>query len=373
MILPYQFILDMTLGDNPCIISSRGINREQIQATGLDCSFGDKAFRVTSSVLPKQNEKIEGILKDKSIYELDLSDGAILERGAIYIIPLRESLNLFKDIVVISSTKSSIGRLDVLTRLLADGCPYDKTYSEYSGPLYLEVIPLSFIIAVKSGFSFNQIRFRQQSDPIYLSETELKIAYSKHNILYDCNDKPIPLEKAAIENGLHFTVDLSRKKTVAFKARENPEAILDLSKKEFYEIQDFWEPIKKPRKGELVLTPNSFYLLSSKERVRIPLEFCSEVVAYDVSSGEFRSHYAGFFDSGFGYGEKGDCLGTAPVFEVRAHNAPFRITDGQVIGKMVFEKMFRVPEVSYGVELRSSYTGTRPKLSKYFKDFDKWV
>lgn len=373
MILPYQFILDMILGDKPFIASSCGINKEQIQPSGLDCLFGDKAFRVTSGVLPKQNEKIEDILKKKSIYELDLSDGAILERGAIYIIPLRESLNLFKDVSVISSTKSSIGRIDILTRLLADSCPYDKTYAGYSGPLYLEVIPLSFIIALKSGMSFNQIRFRQQSDSVYLSETELKIAYSKHNMLYDCNNKPILLEKAIVGDGLHFTVDLSRKKTVAFRAKENPETVLDLSRKEFYGIQDFWEPIKKPKSGELVLIPNSFYLLSSKERVRIPLGFCSEVVAYDVSSGEFRSHYAGFFDSGFGYGKEGDCLGTAPVFEVRAHNAPFRLADGQIIGKMVFEKMFRVPEVSYGVEAGSSYTGTGPRLSKYFKNFDKWL
>lgn len=373
MILPYQFIRDMTLGDKPFIASSCVINKEQIQPSGLDCLFGDKAFRVTSSVLPKQNEKVEDILKDKSIYELDLSNGAILERGAIYIIPLREFLNLFKDVNVISSTKSSIGRVDVLTRLLADGCSYDKTYPGYSGPLYLEVIPLSFIIAVKSGFSFNQIRFRHQSDPVYLSEIELKIAYSKYNMLYDYNGKPIPLNKAVIENGLYFTVDLSHNKIIAFKAKENPEAVLDLSKKEFYEIQDFWEPIKRPKNGELVLAPNSFYLLSSKERVRIPLEFCSEVVAYDISSGEFRSHYAGFFDSGFGYGKEGECLGTASVFEVRAHNVPFRITDGQIIGKMMFERMFRIPEASYGSDLGSHYTGAGPRLSKYFKNFDKWL
>lgn len=375
MIQSYQRIYDMILGADPIIKSAHGIDEEQIQPASLDCRLGDKAYRIASSVLPRQGESVGDIIKKRTLYEVDLTRGAIFEKGATYIVLLREKLKLPQNFYAISSTKSSVGRIDVFTRLLADGCPYfDRTRESYKGPLYLEVASLSFIIKVKSGLSLNQIRFRVGNHDDILNNEELSLQYSKYNILYGQNGKPVPLDNVTIkDNGLFFTVDLSHKKIIAFKARENPETMIDLSKKSYYLIRDFWEPIKKSSNGELVLIPDVFYLLGSKERVRIPCEFCSEIVAYDVSSGEYRTHYAGFFDNGFGYGENGEALGTAAVFEVRAHSVPMRLVDGQNLGKMDFERTTEIPRKTYGAKSGSHYIGPNPRLSKYFKDFDKWV
>lgn len=356
-ILPCQMLRRMVLGLNPMILADDRINEKQIQPSSIDCRLGNVAYRMRTAAIPKKGEKISDLIKAHSLYAFELNQKSILERGGCYIIPLKERLYLPDEFCAVFSPKSSIGRVDVFVRVLADDVPrYDRTRYGYAGPLYLEIVPLSFSVNVAPDLEMVQMRIRRRDSGIYINTECILAMHSDRGLVYD-NDGII--KKALIENSaLYLGVDLKRE-IIGFEARENLSKELDLGKKYFYGADDFWIPIKGPRE-ELILTPDHFYLLSTKERVRTPPECAVEVAAYSENTGEFRSHYAGFFDPGFG----GDS-GTSAVLEIRPRDVHFRITDGQQICKMVFEEMTEIPDTLYG-KTGSHYVGEGPSLSKHF-------
>ena len=339
----------------------------QIQPASLDCTLGDRAYRVSSSFLPKPGEKIADVVKARTLYDFELSPGSILEPNACYVIPLRERVKMPNGFQAFSNPKSSIGRIDVFVRLLADGnAQFDVVPEGYEGPLYLEVIPLTFMVAIAPDVALNQIRFRRAGTG-FLDDGELRDAHSRDGLLFDIDGGKIA-EPVIRGQSLFMTVDLKNRDTIGFKARHDAVDAIDTAKKNFYDAKRFWEPIEKPADGELVLVPGEFYLLGSNERISVPPDFSAEMMSYDPQSGEMRAHYAGFFDSGFGYHDGEMAGGTTAVLEVRAHNVPFRLTHGQVICRFTYEKMASRPERIYGKSINSNYTGVAPKLPKFFKN-----
>ena len=369
MTLPYQKIKDLIYGNNPMIFSRREVRLEQIQPASLDLTLGNRVFRTSSSFLPKSNEKINDILEQKTLYEFELKPGSILEPHSSYIIPLSEYLDLAPGIWGYANPKSSIGRVGLFVRLLVDGSPrFDYIPAGYKGPLYLEVIPLDFVVKIHPGLSFNQLRLRGGND-YTLNESEIRMAHARDGVVFDQFGVPLPQEDLIVsDNGLMLTVDLETRDVIGYAARHDTTKAIDMGAIGLHEPADFWEPIHRPENGELILVPNNFYLLASRERVALPPQLAGEMASYDPSSGEMRSHYAGFFDPGFGFGREGaGGGGTTAVMEVRAHNVPFRLTRGQIICKMILEKMAEVPEELYGSSLGSNYVGAGPKLSKHFR------
>ncbi|MBT3413187.1 MAG: 2'-deoxycytidine 5'-triphosphate deaminase [Candidatus Jacksonbacteria bacterium] len=369
MTLPYQKLKEMIAGDSPMITSVTEIKEEQIQPCSLDLTIGTHAYRVSSSFLPQPHETIEEVLERNTLYSFDIKPGTILEKNATYIIPLQEGLSLPEEIYGKVNPKSSIGRVDVFVRLLADRTPqFDFVPRGYKGQLYIEVIPLSFVVAIEPGLSLNQAIFRT-SDSNQLSSLDLKLAHSKYGLVFDsARNEPMAAEDIRVQQGcLVLTIDLKETDIIGWRSKPS-NVVIDLARREYLDADDCWEPIMRTNKNELVIDPNSFYLLASRERVRIPPEYEAEVIAYDVDSGELRSHYAGFFDPGFGHGDDGSLMGSTAVLEVRPHTVPFRLTHGQVICKMVYRKMSEIPEKLYSQSSGSYYTGTGPKLSKHFKN-----
>lgn len=366
MILPYQNLKDVISGHDPMIISHKGISESQIQPATLDCKLGDRAYRMSTAMIPKPNETILEMIEQYAIYDFEIKEGSVLEPNACYIIPLRERLRLPYGFFAVFSPKSSIGRVDVFVRVLSDNNPaYDCVKPGYCGPLYLEVIPLSFMVGIAPDLEITQFRIKNRNQGMnggFLSNEELMIAHSKYGLIYSNGGLILSGNEVVVDNNsLYFHVDLDRA-IIGFQAKNNPIQQIDLFRKDYYDAEDFWIPLKKPKNKELVLSPNRFYLLTSKERVKIPPPYASEIITYDISMGEFRSHYAGFFDNNFG-GESG----TNVVLEVRARDVPFRLYDGQPICQMVFERTTEIPEKLYGQSIGSHYTGAAPSLSKHFK------
>ncbi len=366
MILSYQKLKDVIFGSDPMIISDKEISEAQIQPATIDCRIGDRAYRMSTAMLPKPNETIKEMIEKYGIYDFEIKQGLVLEPNACYIIPLREKLRLPYGFYAVFSPKSSIGRIDVFVRVLSDrNSAYDCVRPGYCGQLYLEVIPLSFMVGIAPDLELTQFRIKNRNQGMnggFLSNEELMITHSKYGLIYSSGGLVLSGNEVVVENNsLYFHVDLDRE-IVGFQAKNNPIHQIDLFRKDYYNIEDFWTPIKKPKNGEMVLSPNCFYLLTSKERVRIPPPYAAEIITYDTSAGEFRSHYAGFFDNNFG-GEEG----TNIVLEIRARDVPFRLYDGQPICRMVFEETNEVPEKLYGTSIGSHYTGTGPSLSKHFK------
>jgi len=341
------------------ISTDEPISKKQIQPASVDCRLGDRVYRMSTAMFPKPGERISEMIEKYSIYDFDLQEGSVLEPGACYIIPLKESLNLSRHISAVFSPKSSIGRVDVFVRVLVDGIPsYDVAPYGYKGRSYLEITPMSFMVGVMPGLEMVQMRLRTAN--FFLSNADLEIINSKQGLVYSPTGETITPE---IKNdSLYFHVDLDRE-IIGFEAKSNPFQKLDLFRVDNYNPSDFWIPVNRPKNGELVIVPGRFYLLATKERVLIPPSCAAEMIAYDPSSGEFRTHYAGFFDNGFG-GERG----THAVLEVRGTSLPFRIYDGQPICRMVFEKTLNIPEKLYGRDLGSNYSSPEPCLSKIFKD-----
>jgi len=368
MTIPYQKIKDMIFGMNPMIFSNTQISESQIQPASLDLTLGSRVYRTSSSFLPKRDETVMEILEKRTLYDFELKAGSVLEKNSSYIIQLSEYVDLPKDMQGHANPKSSIGRVGVFVRLLCDRTPrFDYIPEGYKGPLYIEIIPLDFSIKISQGISCNQIRFRTVSRS-RIMESEIRLAHSKHGVLFNQVGIPLSQDDLVIrDGGLMLTVDLTQREIVGFRAKHDSVHAIDLSKISEYEASDFWEPIGRPVSGELILVPGNFYLLASSERISFPPAFAGEMASYDASSGEMRSHYAGFFDPGFGFSEFGHSLGTTAVLEVRAHNVPFRLTRGQFICKMIYEKMLEEPEELYSQGIGSSYTGEGPKLSKHFK------
>ena len=365
MTLPYQGIQKWI--EDGFIIKNGPFLDGQIQPASIDCTLGNRVYRVTSSFLPKPGEKIADILKTKTLYDFELVPGSILEPNACYIIPLQESLKIPAGFQAFSNPKSSIGRVDVFVRLLTDGNPQFDTVPEmYEGGLFLEVIPLTFMVAAAPGIALNQIRFRK-SNAFFCTNDELKTAHEMEGLVFDIAGQKIA-NPIINDNALFLTADLKNREAVGFRAKHNAGEVIDLTKKNFYDPEKFWDQIKKPADEELILVPGDFYLLGSNERISVPPDYSAEMASYNPQSGELRAHYAGFFDSGFGFHDGEVSGGTTAVLEVRAHNVPFRLTHGQIICRFTYEKMITRPERIYGKAINSNYTGTAPKLPKFFKN-----
>jgi dCTP deaminase len=356
------------------IISSKvPIDEGQIQPASIDLRLGERAYRLVSSFLPEGNEVIKKLHmpdiygSDLVMYELDITNGGILEKSSVYLIPLMEELKLPANVGGKANPKSTTGRLDIFTRIITDRNPrFDEVPAGYTGGLFLEVMPRSFTINVKAGLSLVQLRLRKGAT--VLSDSRLKKLNREVELLYD-GAGHVPHGLVKIDNGIFMSADLKgdRKGIIGYKAKKNSH-VVDLTKRNYYNIDDFWEPIYKNPKRTLILEPEEFYILSSKEKIRIPPQYASEMVPYEAGSGELRTHYAGFFDPGFGYGADGKVKGTKAVLEVRAHDVPFMIAHGQTFCKLFFEKMMEVPEKVYGPKIGSSYQYQGITLSKQFKN-----
>ena len=338
-----------------------GIEAEQLQPASLDLRLGETAYRIRSSFLPGQ-ESVAEKLAYLTMYELPLRPAAILERGHVYLIPLLEELALPDHVYAKANPKSSTGRLDVFTRVITDASQrFDDIRPGYSGRLYLEIFPRSFTIKVGQGLSLNQLRLF--SGPGLLDDDGLSRLYQTEPLLYGDDDRPLPLSDVHVDGGLFMGVETAGRDgdVIGYKARKNSD-IIDLAQVGFYEPADFWEPIRCMPRRPLILEPEEFYILASKEKVCVPPDYAAELMAYDAGSGELRTHYAGFFDPGFGYGR-----GAKAVLEVRPHDVPFLIEDGQLFCKLCLERTTETPEVTYGEGLASHYQGQALKLSKQFR------
>ncbi len=340
----------------------------QFQPGSLDLRLGKKAYRIQSSFLPETGT-VESKLKDLIMYEVDLRDGGILERGAMYLVPLMEELELPRDLYGRTNPKSSIGRLDMFTRVITDyGHRFDEIAPGYKGKLFLEVIARSFPVRVREGLTLNQLRLIRKNPDI--SDKSLKIQYRKQPILFNSSGNPLPLEDVIVDDGLYIGIDLSSKgkEPIAFKAKSNS-AVIDLSKIHHYDVFEFWEPIYKQANKRLILEPESFYIMMSKEKICIWPNLLAEMVAYEPNSGELRTHYAGFFDPGFGWhgGKSLKNQGTRAVMEVRPHDVPFLVEDGQTFCRLKFEKVIEKPRKIYGKDIKSNYHSQKLTLSKFFK------
>ncbi len=361
-VLAMQDLNKLAFGEKPAILSEVGLRKDQIQMATVDCSLSRHAFRMKATALPSKGETIQSLIDKFNCYDFEIKpEGSPFEKGMCYLVKMNESLDLPSHFKTSFSPKSSIGRVDVFVRVLSDETnQYDRTCAGYSGPLYLEITPLSFGVNLTPGLEMVQFRVKPKED-VFLTDEELVVFHSQYGLLFWKDGKVLGYNEIDIaDNSLYFSIDLNRT-IVGFEAKSNPVDFINLSKKNHYEPSDFWIPIKKPKNGELILEPGKFYLLPTKERVKIPPECCAEMLPYDVSSGEFRSHYAGFFDNGFG-GE----FGTTGVLEIRVRDMPYRLVDGQRICRMVFEKTTQIPEKLYGNEAGSSYTGSGPSISKNF-------
>ncbi|MBI3600204.1 MAG: 2'-deoxycytidine 5'-triphosphate deaminase [Nitrospinae bacterium] len=363
-VIPVQQIKGLI--EKGIIKSAYPITESQFQPASLDLRVGNTAYRIRSSFLP-QRCSVEERLKDLFMYEIDLSKNGILEKGNIYLIPLMEELNLPDDIRGRTNPKSTTGRLDIFTRVITD---YSHRFEDidygYKGKLYLEVVTRSFTIKIEPCQSLNQLRlFRGEGR---LNDNDLRSIYDRYSLLYNEGGSPLKIEDVKISDGLFMCINLKgdHQGIIGYKAKRNS-AVIVLNKNGFYDAADYWEPIYPPRNDFLIIEPEEFYIFSSKERVRVPPDYAAEMVEYDAGSGELRTHYAGFFDSGFGYGAKGEMKGTKAVLEVRPHDVPFRIEDNQIFFKIKYERMIETPVTYYGMDIGSSYYNQELALSKQFK------
>ena len=356
--------LRQAVQDNIIYSEKYKIQERNYQPASLDLSLGEKAFSLQCSFLPLSCS-VESKLPDLEISEIDIRDGAILEKGRAYLIPLLEELRLPQGIRAKTNPKSSTGRLDIFTRVITDFSDrFDEITEGYEGRLYLEVFSRSFTIKVHTGLSLNQLRLFK-GDPACAPGELLEVHRTKQ-ILFAEAGQADQLSEPSPDNTIGLSVDLKGTANgIGYRAKKNS-ALLDLSKINHYHPGDFWEPVFADGDQRLILEPEEFYLLSSTESVGIPPGFAAEMTAYDTSSGELRTHYAGFFDPGFGYGEDGRLGGVQPVLEVRAHDVPFMIGPGQKVCTLAFERMVEPPEEWYGPKVGSSYQEAGRILSKHF-------
>ena len=339
------------------------IEADQVQPASLDLRIGAAAYRVQASFLPGPRASVMERVAALEMHRLDLTSPAVLERGCVYIVPLQESLALPPDLSARANPKSSTGRLDVFARLITDrGRAFEDVPAGYQGPLFAEVSPRTFSVLLRAGDRLNQLRLISGGPAP--GDALLAQVHEQHNLVYAADDRP---EDPLISGGLWMSLDLGLGEVVGYRAKRHA-PIIDLAKRHHYEVLDFWDPIPA-RAGGLILNPDDFYILASKERIRVPPDYAAEMVAYDTSVGEYRAHYAGFFDPGFGYGE-GEILGTRAVLEVRSHEVPFLLEDGQVVGRLLYEPLTERPAQVYGQGIGSSYQRQSLALAKQFKDPD---
>ncbi len=353
-VLPDRLIRAMIAAGE--ITASPAVIPEQIQPASLDLRLGTVAYRIRASFLAGPGTRVDVKLADFEMHRMDLSNGAVLEKGCVYLVPLAEGLALPEGITAVANAKSSTGRLDLLTRVITDGgTEFDRIPEGYVGPLYAEICPRSFSVLVRPGMRLNQIRFR--AGQATLSDAELKALHAA---------EPLVSGTAVIDHGLGFSVDL-RPETgdlVGYRAKPHT-GVIDLDRIAHYAASDFWEELHT-REGRIILDPGAFYILVSREAVTIPPDFAAEMAPYLAMVGEFRVHYAGFFDPGFGHGAAGGA-GSRGVLEVRCHEAPFVLEHAQVVGRLVYERMADRPERLYGAGIASNYQGQGLKLAKHFR------
>ncbi|MFC0218115.1 dCTP deaminase [Pseudochelatococcus lubricantis] len=333
----------------------------QVQPASLDLRLGARAWRVRASFLPGQGSAVARRLGDLALHEIDLTRGAVLETGCVYIAEIAETLALPEGLSASANPKSSTGRLDVFTRVITDGArEFDAVEEGYAGALFAEISPRTFPVLVRTGSRLSQIRFRTGESR--LSDAELLLLQERETIVASAG--------ASIQGGVAVSVDLagftagSGQTLIGYRAKRYT-GLVDVDRVNAYAVRDFWEPLDADGRGQLILDPGQFYILASKESVHVPPDYAAEMVPFDPLVGEFRVHYAGFFDPGFGHAGAGGA-GARAVLEVRSHDVPFLIEDGQIVGRLIFERMAQRPETLYGAEAGSNYQAQGLKLSKHF-------
>lgn len=360
-ILPRQAIAELIAGGE--VVAPGHEQDELVQPASLDLRLGAKAYRVRASFLPGRGRSVAERIEQFSMHEMDLTGGAVLEVGCVYIVPLQESLALGPQVSGLANPKSSTGRLNVFTRLIVDGAEqFDVVPAGYRGPLYAELAPNAFSVLARSGARLNQLRFRRGRPG--LADKALQRLHREVGLVGEGADA----EPAQIRKGLVFTVDLGGlgpERLAGFKAKRHAD-VIDLSEVGRYDPAEFWDRIVANPRGELILDPNEFYILASRETVRIPPDYAAEMVPYDTQIGEFRVHYAGFFDPGFGWDPDKE-VGTRAVLEVRSHEVPFLLQDGQAVGRLEYHHLAATPDRLYGAGIGSHYHGQSLTLSKHFR------
>ena len=372
-VLSSQEILELI--NKNVITSENGIEKDLIQPASIDLRLGIKAWRVPASFLPGKGNKVSSRLKDLAMHEFSLIDGAVLECGCVYIVKLLENVSLTDNLTGIANPKSSTGRLDVFTRLIVDGAmEFEEVPAGYQGPLYAEISPRTFSVLVRTGSRLNQLRLKRGQS--FTSDKEMEILQEHVGLVRNQDNINLPDK---IKNGVPLSVDLvGENGLIGYKARKHS-MLIDIDKPNHYKRELFWEKItvedllyqggdykNKNNQGSLILSPDAFYILASKEYVSVPSKYAAEMRAYDTKVGEFRAHYAGFFDPGFGLTELGASK-TKAVLEVRSHDVPFLIEQDQTVCRLVYEPMANVPSILYGEAGSSNnYQAQGLKLAKHF-------
>jgi dCTP deaminase len=356
-ILPDRMIAELVQAG--AIAMARPLAADQIQPASLDLRLGVVAYRVRASFLPGPRTLVADRIAELKLHEMPLTAGAVLETGCVYIVPLLESLALPDDIAAAANPKSSTGRLDVFTRVIADRTRgFDQIEPGYRGPLYAEISPRTFPVLVREGARLSQIRFRRGqallgSDALAKLHAEVGLVDS---------------DEADVREGIAVSVDLSGlgpDGLTGYRAKRHT-GVIDVERRDGYDVAEFWEPMAARADRSLILDPNEFYILASKEAVQVPPAYAAEMVPFDPLVGEFRVHYAGFFDPGFGYSGAGG-RGARAVLEVRSREVPFILEHGQIVGRLVYEKMLAAPGTLYGQGIGSNYQAQSLKLSKHFR------
>jgi dCTP deaminase len=336
------------------------IGEDQIQPASLDLRLGPVAYRVRAGFLPGAGTTVMDRIAAYSMHQVDLQDGAVLEKGCVYIVPLMESVGLRSRVSGTANPKSSIGRLDIFTRLITNGATvFDQVAPGYKGPLYAEISPRTFSVVVHQGSRLSQLRLRRGSPAV--SDTAMRRLH-----------RAVPLVDAEpgmedIDQGVGVTVDLRGDETglVGYRARRYAD-LVDLANVDHYPPGEYWEPVYADARGSVILNPGDFYILASREAVTVPPDHAAEMTPYDTRVGEFRVHYAGFFDPGFGYAGAGGA-GSRAVLEIRSFEVPFVLRDGQMVGRLVYERLTAEPDKLYGRDIGSSYQRQGLALAKQFK------
>jgi dCTP deaminase len=355
-ILPSQAIRALAASGE--VVLDDAMAADQLQPASLDLRLGATAYRVRASFLPGPGARVADKLADLQLHAIDLSQGAVLETGCVYVAPLLESLALSADTSAAANPKSSTGRLDVFTRVIADGVSaFDLIPPGYRGPLYAEICPQTFPVVVRKGSRLSQIRFRRG----VAGDSDAELAELQRR------ERLVSSEHADIAQGIALSVDLAggADGLVGYRAKRHT-GVVDVDAPGSCAVLDYWEPISARGPKRLILDPDEFYILASKEAVHVPPTHAAEMVPFNPLVGEFRVHYAGFFDPGFGHAEAGGA-GSRAVLEVRSHKVPFILEDGQIVGRLVYERLTEAPELLYGRDLKSNYQAQGLKLSKHFR------
>ncbi len=371
-ILPVQQLQEAVAAGQ--LLTSAPLVDGQFQPASLDLRLGPRAWRLQASFLPGAGHKVQDKIDKFAMHELDLSNGAVLEKGCVYLVELMEHLSLPETISAIANPKSSTGRLDVFTRLITDGSQeFESVNSGYHGPLYAEISPRTFSILVRQGSCLSQIRLRRGTSR--LDDAQLAVLHRSHGLVSaaansDASKVDIASFSASINDGIGLSVNLHAdgpNDIIGWRARKHA-GLIDIDKPASQSINRFWEAVRTNdlTGGGLVLNPDEFYILASREFVCVPSSYAAEMRAYDTRFGEFRAHYAGFFDPGFGMSNIG-ASPTRAVLEVRSHDVPFLIDHGQIVCRLVYEPMARVPTALYGAQgTGSNYQSQGLKLAKHF-------